>query len=149
MADHLFDYQHDCSAGALDPDYLGEWVESNTDITGIGVVIGFDRGSHWRPNLVHCIMDMCDMQLITGLAILLSGFLSVNSPQGSLPAADWYMVVYVVYLAWFAATTHLAGMTTLRSHFASRSRPRIVRVGLMFLLLVALCVAMVPTGYFN
>lgn len=61
-------------------------------------------------------------------------------------AADW---VVVVYLAWFSAATHPAGLTTLRNRFGQRTQLMWFRLATMFCLLVALVIALVPTSYFN
>lgn len=89
---------------------------------------------------------MCDIQVITGLGILVSAFISLKNDTSPLSASDWEMVVY---LAWFATTTHLSGLVSLRSYLGTRQLHRGFRIVSMFLLLAVLLVAMVPTGYFN
>ncbi|KAJ1332027.1 hypothetical protein MN608_05493 [Microdochium nivale] len=94
----------------------------------------------------ECILDMCDIQAITGLAILSSGFASLSHATAPLTASDWQTVVL---LAWFSASTHMAGSTCLREHFSTRPRLKISRLLLMALVLVSLLVAMIPTGFFD
>lgn len=86
------------------------------------------------------------MQVITGLAILLSGFIAVRDERAPLIASDWAVVVY---LAWFSAATHLAGLTTLRGYLGCRPKTKALRIAAMFLLLVSLIIGLVPTGCFN
>lgn len=55
----------------------------------------------------------------------------------------------IVLLAWFSAITHLAGLTTLRSYFRFRAQQRTIRVVLMFILILLLIAALVPTGFID
>lgn len=90
---------------------------------------------------------MCDIQLATGVSIIISGFaLLRHNGETPLTAADWYMVAY---LTWFASTTHMAGLTVTRAAFQQLPTLRIIRVVLMFALMMLLVVALVPTEFFN
>ncbi|KAH7029514.1 uncharacterized protein B0I36DRAFT_411471 [Microdochium trichocladiopsis] len=85
--------------------------------------------------------------LVAGLSILVSGFASLgNDTETPLTASDWYMIAY---LTWFVNTTHLAGLTVLRTELHKMPTLRCFRVVLMFALLVLLVVALVPTAFFN
>jgi hypothetical protein len=88
---------------------------------------------------------MCDIQIITGLAIIISGFYALF--QG-LSAYHWQIVVF---LTWFSTVTHLAGLTVLRAYFQSptQSIHRAVRAFFMFALLALTVAAIVPTQYFS
>lgn len=80
---------------------------------------------------------MCDLQTLTGLGILLAGFITLPVLKG----AHWQMVSY---LAWFATVTHLSGLSIMSKHLHGRSWERKLRVVLMGVLLIVLVVAMVP-----
>lgn len=82
-------------------------------------------------------LDMCDLQILTGLGILIAGFVSLPVLKG----AHWQMVCY---LAWFATVTHLSGLSIMSKHLHGRSWERKSRMVLMGILLVVLVVAMVP-----
>lgn len=83
------------------------------------------------------------MQLVTGLSILASGYISL--PCG-LSAYHWQIIVY---LAWFSSVTHLSGLALVRRHLANRFYQLWARSTLMLLLLALLLVALFPTGFFN
>lgn len=96
---------------------------------------------------VECIISFSDVQLLTGIAILVSGFLSLGyGPGPTISAYHWQMVVH---LAWFAMATHLASLSVLRIHLRHHPRKRLLRFLLTLLLLVLLLVAMIPTVFFN
>lgn len=91
------------------------------------------------------MLSLADAQLITGISILVSGFWSLKHGPG-LTAYHWQMVVS---LAWFSTVTHLSALTFLRSYLAKHPAGRLWRLALMFILLVLLFVAFIPTGHFN
>lgn len=80
---------------------------------------------------------MCDLQILTGLGILLAGFISLPVLKG----AHWQIVCYI---AWFATVTHLSGLSIMSKYLHGRSWERRSRVALMVILLIVLVVAMVP-----
>lgn len=86
---------------------------------------------------------MCDIQAITGISILTGGFICLDE---RLSAHHWDMIVN---LAWFSSITHLAGLTVLRNYLKIHHSERNSRIFFMFLLLVMLIVAMVPTAFFD
>lgn len=86
---------------------------------------------------------LCDAQLLTGLSILISGYILLNS---GLDAYHWQILTY---LAWFSTVTHLSGLSVLRSHLSKHLRGKYVRFCLMCCLLVMLLVAIVPTAFFD
>lgn len=87
---------------------------------------------------------MCDIQAITGLAILVRGCVSLKDPNNPLVATDWSMVVY---LAWYSTSTHLAGLTSLRTNSSRQTRAKFLRLVSAVPLFVLLVAAMVPTGF--
>lgn len=86
---------------------------------------------------------MCDLQLLTGLAILISAYISI--PCGTT-AYHWQIIVY---LAWFSSIIHLSGLVAVRHYLYSRPWERLARILAALVFLVMLLVAMVPTGYFD
>lgn len=86
---------------------------------------------------------MSDLQVITGLAILITGYTSL--PCG---LSDYHWQI-LVYLAWFSSITHLAAITFLRRYLYLHQNQRFVRVIWMSIFLLMLIVAIVPTGDFT
>lgn len=88
---------------------------------------------------------MCDLQVLTGLGILISGFISL--PTGTLKSAHWTMIAFS---AWFCTITHLSGLTALQHYFArdkdKHVAEKLVRVGMMAVIVIMLMVAMFPVG---
>lgn len=97
--------------------------------------LGIDR--------IQSILQLCDIQVFTGIAILISGFISLST---GISAYHWQIIAY---LAWFSSITHLSGLTVLRNHEYHPQRNTKVRLVLMFVLLTLLIVATIPTGYFS
>ncbi|KAI8717239.1 hypothetical protein NCS52_00799100 [Fusarium sp. LHS14.1] len=99
--------------------------------------------SRLRQSMTSCILNFVDLQLIAGLGVLTSGFISLND---DLSAHHWFIIVY---LAWLSSVTHLSGLTALRDYFHNRKWERGWRLALMFVFIVILLVALVPTAFFN
>lgn len=89
---------------------------------------------------------MCDIQILTGIGMLCSGFIVL--PTMTIQAFDWAVIVQ---LSWFANLTHQSGLVFLRSelHHKDRQQERRWRVSLMTVLAVLLIVAMVPLAWFT
>lgn len=86
---------------------------------------------------------MSDIQIITGVSILVSG--AAQLEQG-LSCYQWQVVVY---LAWFSSMTHLAGLTLLRNYLYHRPAERAWRLFSMLVLVVMLVFALVPTANYQ
>ncbi|KAK9421105.1 hypothetical protein SUNI508_05953 [Seiridium unicorne] len=91
--------------------------------------------------LKKCVLSLCDAQLITGLSMLLSGYITLLEYE-KMSLAHWYMIIN---LAWFSNLTHQGGLIFLRGYLYQNSSERLWRLVLMVLLLVALACAMAPT----
>ncbi|KAI7783540.1 hypothetical protein LA080_011669 [Diaporthe eres] len=95
------------------------------------------------------LLALSDIQIFTGLAILISGFVSLcpspTQPNG-FPAYHWQILVH---LAWFSTITHQGTLFLMRKYFREHRWQRNVRLLLMCALLVLLMIAMVPTASFN
>lgn len=86
---------------------------------------------------------MSDLQIVTGLSILISGFAQLRC---GLSAYHWQVLAY---LAWFSSLTHLCCLTFLRNYLFNHPGQRLWRLVSMFIVVVMLVVALVPTGYFD
>ncbi|KAM7208352.1 hypothetical protein V8F20_001330 [Naviculisporaceae sp. PSN 640] len=91
----------------------------------------------------RCFLQLCDIQLITGIAILVAAYCSLGS---GLSAYHWQTAVY---LAWFANLTHLSCLTFLRKYLYINRRQRNWRVAFMGILFIMLIVSELPTIFFN
>jgi hypothetical protein len=93
--------------------------------------------------LRQVLLAMCDVQLLTGIGILLSGYINLYCYVSSY---HWKLVVY---LAWFSNLTHLACLTALRSYLHQHQSERNWRLVFMTVLWAGLVPAMFPTAFFN
>ncbi|KAF4847758.1 hypothetical protein CGCSCA4_v005166 [Colletotrichum siamense] len=118
-------------------------VKTIAMFAGLRKRLGHDSRSRWTMAFNKILLSMCDIQLLTGLGILLSGFISLSC---YMSAYHWKLISY---LAWFSNLTHAACLSALRAHFYSNQTERNYRMVLMAVLLAALITAMVPTSYFN
>ena len=82
-----------------------------------------------QPKLVdsieHIILGLSDQQLITGLAILITGY----TKHCSMKSRHWWVVFD---LAFFSSVTHQASLLVLRNYLTKYRRFRDLRVFLMF-----------------
>ena len=97
----------------------------------------------WEQALTRVLLGMCDVQLLAGTGILLSGYISLTS---YISAYHWQLVVY---LAWFSNLTHIACLTALRGYLHQHQLERNWRLFFMTVLWAGLIPAMVPTAFFN
>lgn len=86
-------------------------------------------------------MSLCDIQLLTGISMLLSGFVSLSDFE-YMDLSSWFMITE---LGWFSNLTHQCGLVFLRSYLYENPRERMWRLILMSVLFVALVTAMTPT----
>ena len=94
----------------------------------------------WEVTLRNAVLMYSDQQLVTGIAILASGYAQVRC---GLSVYHWKTIVY---LAWFSSLTHLTTLTFLRQYFQSNPVARLWRACLMLLVIVMLIVALLPTS---
>ncbi|PKY00455.1 hypothetical protein P168DRAFT_275695 [Aspergillus campestris IBT 28561] len=90
-----------------------------------------------------CILSMSDLQILTGLSILISGFVQLSK---GLSAYHWMVIVD---LAWFSSLTHLACLTLLRNFLYHRPVQRAARLFLMGVLAILLVVGLSFTGSYT
>ena len=62
----------------------------------------------WEPPLRNAVLMLSDQQLVTGIALLASGYSQLSY---GLSSYHWQLIVY---LAWFSSLTHLTTLTALR-----------------------------------
>src|SRR5262245_30221215 len=86
---------------------------------------------------------MSDIQIWTGLSILISGFSQLSCGISS------YHWLLLVCLAWFSSLTQLACLTMLRNYLYNRPAERIWRLCAMGVFAVLLIVAYIPAGHFG
>ena len=84
------------------------------------------------------ILALSDQQLVTGLAVLIAGFVSPYS-------MSMYHFNIIAALGWFSSTTHLSTLAVLRAYFIEHPRLRDWRVGAMLTVLALLAIAQVVT----
>ncbi|KAF1998801.1 hypothetical protein P154DRAFT_438573 [Amniculicola lignicola CBS 123094] len=103
----------------------------------------------WTPSrrfeyaMEKSILILSDAQLVTGLAILISGYSQLKC---GISAYHWAIMVYV---AWFSSFTFLSAMTFLEGYFQTNNTLRIIRIFFMFVLASLMIVALLPTGSHN
>ncbi|KAM0714088.1 hypothetical protein Q7P37_011052 [Cladosporium fusiforme] len=95
--------------------------------------------SRWCEIADSTMMCLSDQQLVTGLAILIAGYVEMMNDH-----LDLYHWTIVVYLGWLSSSVHIASLTLLREKFKNNPRLRDFRVAGMTALLALLVTAMVP-----
>ncbi|KAL2870547.1 uncharacterized protein BJX67DRAFT_241981 [Aspergillus lucknowensis] len=106
-------------------------------------ISSISRWSYLDTQLTKCVLAMSDLQLATGIAILISGYSQLRC---GLSSFHWLIIGR---LAWFATLTHLASLTFLRNYLYNRKAERKWRLLFMSILLVMLITAVVPTGNYH
>lgn len=96
------------------------------------------RSEAWKQAVSRFILALSDQQLVTGLAILVSGV----ARQRTLTAWEFYVVLS---LAWFSTTSHLVTLDALRRYLKTHARVRDARVLGMLLVLILLIYMFIVT----
>ncbi|KAL4948455.1 hypothetical protein BDW69DRAFT_189246 [Aspergillus filifer] len=94
----------------------------------------------WVSATRSCVLLMSDQQLVTGVAILTSGYSQLKC---GMSIDDWKILVD---LAWFSSVTHLAALTFIRVYIQDHTSVLHLRLPLMFALVAMLFAALFPTG---
>ena len=94
----------------------------------------------WEPTLRAAVLMFSDQQLVTGLALLISGYVQLRC---GISSYHWQTIIY---LAWFSSLTHLTTLTVLRQYFRDNPAPRLWRAVLMLVMVTMLGFALLPSG---
>ncbi len=97
-------------------------------------------GSRGRRVVDETALVIVDQQLITGLAILIAGY--IQAVTSDLAVYHWNVVVY---LAWLSATVHPMSLSLLRDRPSENPTLRTIRLAAMLLLFGLLAAALIPT----
>ena len=97
----------------------------------------------WSEPLRKAVLAFSDQQSITGIAILVSGYIQLDSCQ-PMTVYNWQITVD---LAWFSSITHLTTLTCLRNYFQQRPALRIWRLSCMAINAAILTIALSSTGW--
>jgi len=93
----------------------------------------------WQKALDACVLLFSDQQIMTGLAMLIAGFV------GLVDRMDVYHFQVVIMLAWMSSSVNLTALTVLGQFFEEHKPVFYWRLAGMLILLVLLLVALVPT----
>ena len=95
----------------------------------------------WTKTLEGAVLTFSDQQIITGIAILISGYTQLRD---GLAVYYWQLVVD---LAWFSSVTHLTTLTCLRYYFRERQGLKMLRLICMVVMAGMLSCAIASTRY--
>ena len=98
-----------------------------------------DARERRSKGLEKFILALSDQQLVTGLAVLIAGYISPCS-------MSIYHFRIIAALGWFSSTVHLSTLSVLRVYFIEHPRLRDWRVVAMLFVLVLLIVAQLVPG---
>ncbi|OQD91487.1 hypothetical protein PENSOL_c053G11279 [Penicillium solitum] len=126
-------------------DFLLKWLRSGPAYIskqGLGSrkLLSPRARSRLERVLIKCLLIMSDLQIVTGFALLLSGF---SQLQRGLEALKWRTILD---LAWFSCLTHLACLTMLRRHLHTHTIERVWRLFAMGILAALLAAGLLPTA---
>ncbi|KAH6614268.1 hypothetical protein C7974DRAFT_444290 [Boeremia exigua] len=88
----------------------------------------------WRPFLDPLIIGFGDQQLVTGYAVLLSGWIKVAQNSFEVQGAHFVLILYICALS---SSSHLAAIITLRKYF--RKYKLIAKIRLTLVIFFAVC----------
>lgn len=98
------------------------------------------RRSSGNLTVFQVVLAMSDQQLVTGLAITISGYSQL------VYGISFYHWRLITTLAWFSTATHLATLLFLGDYLKTNTYIWYARIFCMTALAVMLAVAIVPTG---
>ena len=98
------------------------------------------RPPRWKRATDQVILAYADQQIVTGIAILATGFFRLQN-------LSVYHLHVIIYLAWMSSNTHLTAVSLLQLEFRSQKnhKVRFIRLMGMIILALMLVVALVPT----
>jgi hypothetical protein len=97
----------------------------------------------WRTILDRMILSLADQQLLTGLALMVAGYVK---QAGNLQQAHFYLIVYMCCLS---SSSHLASIITLRKYLEEHPTTSKLRICLVVVFAVALIVSIIVSGAFG
>ncbi|KAH6984474.1 hypothetical protein BKA56DRAFT_315841 [Ilyonectria sp. MPI-CAGE-AT-0026] len=118
-------------------------IRRGTSLHVLSSRISGSRASQLESTLNKCILMFADIQIFTGIVILVSGLTTL---QCRLSEYHWQILVH---LAWFASITHLAALTFLRHYLHNHPTEKTWRLVAMLIMLVLLVSAIIPTSHFK
>ena len=78
--------------------------------------------SLWRKILDRLVLAFADQQLVTGISLLVSGYVKGSSDmQGLWHYIDGAHFSLIVYMSYLSSSSHLASVLTLRRYFPTTS----------------------------
>lgn len=89
------------------------------------------------------VLAFSDQQIVTGIAILISGFSQISRGLSS------YHWSNIISLAWFSSVSHLATLTMLRHSLRANKQQKIWRLIGMAVLLIFLACGIGSLGYYH
>ena len=92
--------------------------------------------------LQSAVLSFSDQQIVTGFAILTSGYILLG--RSNLSVYHWQIEVD---LAWLSSITHLTTLTSLRAYFRKSRRLAHIRTTCMVVVAIMLACAMGSVGY--
>jgi hypothetical protein len=99
----------------------------------------------WSTVIKNFVLGLSDQQLVTGIAILMVGFIRLSASQGQIRV---YHMAIVVDLAWFSSSTHFAALDILGDDYLDcHATLRIIRAFGMFAMFVGLTAASILQGH--
>ncbi|KAK8246286.1 hypothetical protein HDK90DRAFT_7036 [Phyllosticta capitalensis] len=118
----------------------------------LGRLITIERAKFGRQLLDRLMLALADQQLLTGIALLISGYIRARNPRLLNTEENSYIFLLwephfhlIIYLSCLASSSHLASVLTLKSYFASHSAVAQLRLVLIFifaiLLVASICFA--------
>ncbi|KAH7061913.1 hypothetical protein BKA63DRAFT_587671 [Paraphoma chrysanthemicola] len=98
------------------------------------------RDYAWRPFLDPLIIGLGDQQLITGYAVLLSGWIKVAQNSFEVQGAHFVLILYICALS---SSSHLAALITLRKYFRNYKLIAKIRLALVIVFATFLLASMI------
>jgi hypothetical protein len=120
--------------------FVNEGLLRAADVTIWDAPSQVQRRPRMHKALRPFVLTISDQQIITGIAILGAGFQGLR-----LGTISVYHFQIVIYLAWMSSSVHLSALTLLSPYLQQHRGIMAWRLTGMFVLLILLLVALVPT----
>ncbi|KAL5337453.1 hypothetical protein BJX70DRAFT_399589 [Aspergillus crustosus] len=126
--------------------YVAASSDSSSHLLDLSLRRAIHSALHWNPTgqwdkqLRTIVLTMSDQQLVTGIAILISGYSQLSC---GLSLYHWQIVTT---LTWFSTITHLGTLPFLSQYLRQHRYIFYLRVFLIFGLAIMLAIALLPNG---